>query len=77
MGHDQRLGRLERREGRNPPALCCLGMSVSAMGQKDTPEQTEILCELIDAIDGEIWNDWDGKIMTKDEAKEYVRDYRS
>ena len=52
-----------------------LGMSLGAMQQKDTPEQKEILCELIDAIDGEIWNDWDGKTMTKDEAKTYVMEY--
>ena len=29
----------------------------------------------IDQIDGEIWNDWDGVVMTKDEAKAYVREY--
>lgn len=52
-----------------------LGMSFSAMGQRDTPEQKQILCELIDAIDGEIWNDWNGTVMTKDEAKAYVMEY--
>lgn len=52
-----------------------LGASASAMAQRDTPEQKQILCELIDAIDGEIWNDWDGKTMTKDEAKTYVLEY--
>jgi hypothetical protein len=52
-----------------------LGMALGAMQQRDTPEQKEILCELIDAIDGEVWNDWDGKTMTKDEAKTYVLEY--
>lgn len=51
--------------------------SMSAMAQHDTPEQREAMCDLIDAIDGEIWNDWDGVQMTKDEAKKYVREYRT
>jgi len=51
------------------------GMCVSAMAQHDTPEQKQALCDLIDAIDGEISNDWSGETMTKDEAKKYVLDY--
>ena len=50
--------------------------SMSVMAQRDTDEQMEALCDLIDATDGEIRNDWSGEIMTKDEAKTYVRDYR-
>lgn len=46
-----------------------------AMTQRDTPEQKEALCALIDAIEGTIRNDWSGDIMTKDEAKTYVREY--
>jgi hypothetical protein len=53
-----------------------LGVSFSCMTQRDTPEQTQIICDLIDAIDGPIENDWVGCEMTKDEAKKYVRDYR-
>jgi len=34
-----------------------------------------ILCELIEQFQGEIWNDWEGKQMTKDEALKYVREY--
>lgn len=49
--------------------------SFGAMQQRDTAEQKEALCELIDAIDGPITNDWSGERMTKDEAKAYVRDY--
>lgn len=45
-----------------------------AMVRLDDPEK-EALCGLIDAIDGPIQNDWTGEMMTKDEAKEYVRDY--
>lgn len=53
-----------------------IGMSASAAMQRNTPEQDEILCELIDAMNGPITNDWEGKDMTKDEAKAYVRNYR-
>ena len=50
------------------------GHGISAM-QRQTPDQRELICDIIDAVDGEIWNDWDGKVMSKDEAKAYVRDY--
>lgn len=49
--------------------------SAGAMSQHDTTDQKQALCALIDAIDGEIQNDWTGKIMTKDEAKAYVLEY--
>lgn len=52
-----------------------IGASMSAMAQRDTPEQKQIICELIDAVDGEIRNDWEGTVMSKDEAKKYVMDY--
>ena len=54
-----------------------MGMALGAMQQRDTPEQKQALCELIDAIDGEITNDWSGEVMSKDEAKKYVLEYRS
>jgi hypothetical protein len=54
-----------------------LGASVSAMAQKDTPEQKQIICDLIDAVNGEIMNDWSGEVMTKEEAKKYVMEYRT
>lgn len=50
------------------------GQGFSAM-QRQTPEQRELICDIIDAVDGEIWNDWDNKVMSKDEAKSYVRNY--
>lgn len=53
------------------------GMSAGAMQQRDTQEQRQALCELIDAINGRITNDWTGEDMTKDEAKKYVLEYRS
>ena len=51
------------------------GMSPGAMTQRDGPEQKQALCDLIDAIDGTITNDWTGEQMTKAEAKEYVLGY--
>ncbi len=52
------------------------GVSLSAMTQHDCPEQKQALCDLIDAIDGPIENDWSGEVMSKEEAKKYVLEYR-
>lgn len=53
-----------------------IGSSFSAMAQKDTPRQKEIICELIDLCDGDtIYLDWDGKYVSKQEAKDYVLNY--
>lgn len=51
------------------------GASMSAMLQEDSDKQRDLICQMIDTLDGEIWNDWDGVIMSKDAAKEYVRNY--
>ncbi len=51
-------------------------VSMSAMAQHDTPEQKEAICELIDVIDAvTIYLDWDGEYVSKEKAKEYVRNY--
>lgn len=54
-----------------------IGSSLSAMMQKDTPEQKQIICELIDRCDDPrgIYLDWDGKFVSKNEAKKYVMEY--
>jgi hypothetical protein len=53
-----------------------LGTSMSAMMQRDTPEQKQIICDLIDALDCDsVYLDWDGKHVSKDEAKKYVIEY--
>lgn len=53
-----------------------LGSSASAMCQHDTPEQKELICQMIDECDApEIFLDWDGKYVSKDEAKKYVWSY--
>ncbi len=51
------------------------GIPMSAMADKPTQDRREILCELIDQFGGEIWNDWDGVKMSKEDAKKYVREY--
>jgi hypothetical protein len=52
-----------------------LGVTFSAMAQRDTPEQKRLLCDLIDAHSGLITNDWTGEQYTKDQAKKYIMEY--
>lgn len=52
------------------------GMSMSCAMDHPDNDRREILCELIDQLNGEITSDWTGKTMSKDEAKKYVREYR-
>jgi len=53
-----------------------IGSSFSAMTQKDTPRQKEIICELIDLCDGDtIYLNWNGEDISKEKAKEYVMNY--
>jgi hypothetical protein len=48
----------------------------SAMTQYDTPRQQEIICELIDIGSFEnVYLDWRGRYVSKEEAKTYVREY--
>ena len=47
---------------------------MSAMCQHDTFDQQQALLDAIDLMD-EIWLDWEGKQVSRDEAKEYVRNY--
>jgi hypothetical protein len=53
-----------------------IGVSASAMLQDDTPEQKDLLCQMIDECNAPtIYLDWDGKDVSKDEAKRYVMEY--
>lgn len=52
-----------------------IGSSLSAMTQRDTPRQKEIICEMIDMIGKPVMNDWTGEYMSVDEAKKYVLEY--
>jgi hypothetical protein len=49
-------------------------VSLSAMCQRDTPEQKQALIDAMDFMD-EIWLDWEDKQVTREEAKEYIRNY--
>lgn len=51
-----------------------LGYAMSTFDQKDTPEQVDLMCALIDEVDA-IWLDWDGVAPTKEDAKKYLREY--
>lgn len=51
------------------------GSSLSAMAQRDTPRQKEIICEMIEIIGKPVYNDWSGEEMTIEEAKKYVMEY--
>ena len=52
-----------------------MGASYSAMAQRDTPEQKDIICEMIDEVQGDIYLDWEDKYVSKEEAKNYIRTY--
>lgn len=57
-------------------AFASSGIGMSCMQRLNEVQKTA-LCDLIDALDGEIMNDWSGEKMTKDEAKKYVMEYGS
>lgn len=53
-----------------------LGTSVSAIAHYDTDEQKRLLCQLIDECNlATIYLDWDGKDVSKEEAKDYIMNY--
>ena len=53
-----------------------LGSSPGALTQRDTLEQKDLICQMIDECGAEtIQLDWDGKQVSKDEAKTYVMKY--
>ena len=53
-----------------------LGASGGAMTQRDTPEQKDLICQMIDECNAPtIWLDWDGVEVSKEDAKRYVMEY--
>ena len=55
-----------------------IGSCASAIMHHDTPEQKKLICELIDVGDFDtVYLDWDGKDVSKEEAKDYVMNYGS
>lgn len=52
-------------------------VSAGAMSRHDTQEQTNAICDIIDALDNDlVYLDWDNRDVSKDEAKKYIREYR-
>lgn len=55
---------------------CEIGSSLSAMAQHDTPEQKDLIFQMIDECGAdEIFLDWDAKYVSKEDAKKYVMEY--
>jgi len=53
-----------------------LGLSASAICQKDTTAHKEALCAAIDLFeDYQITSDWTGEVMTIEQAKKYVMEF--
>jgi len=52
-----------------------LGTSESGMTTHDTPEQKELIYQMIDECDGSLGSDWTGEYFTKQQAKDYVKEY--
>lgn len=52
------------------------GVPMSAMADRPEEDRKEILCQLIDKFDGEITNDWSGESYTKEQAKQYIKEYK-
>jgi hypothetical protein len=51
------------------------GVPMSCALDHPGEDRNRILFELIDQFEGKIYLDWDGKYVTKDEAKKYVAEY--
>lgn len=51
------------------------GSSMGAAQQEDTLKQKKIICKLIELNYGKVYLDWDGKYVSKKEAKKYVTKY--
>ena len=51
------------------------GIPGSCMADRPDAKRKGILCELIDQLDGQIYNDWDGEYISKDAAKKYITEY--
>jgi len=51
------------------------GTSMSAMAQRDSDHQKELLCQVIESIGEPVYLEWDGVYVSIEEAKEYIRNY--
>lgn len=49
--------------------------SMSAMMQRDTDRQKELICEMIAVIGKKVYLSWDGIYVSVEEAQKYVMEY--
>ena len=66
---DSEAFNLLRKYMKSSPASGC-------MTDHPNDERKKILCDIIDKMDGEIQNDWTGDILSKEDAKKYVMEYK-
>lgn len=52
-----------------------IGVSWSVAAQKDTPEQKQILVDLVSLPDMKVYLDWDDKFVDQQEAVKYLTEY--
>jgi hypothetical protein len=54
-----------------------IGSSSLAMMQEDSLRQKELICEMIESVNGSVMLDWEGEDVTNNraKAKEYVMNY--
>lgn len=50
-------------------------VNYSSIEHLNNEEQRDILCDLIRAHTGKIQDDWGGRVFTKEEAIEYIKNY--
>lgn len=54
-----------------------IGASASVMAQNDTPRQKELICIMIDKVNGEVKNDWTGEVYeNREDAKKHIMEYK-
>ncbi len=53
-----------------------IGSSLSAMAQSNTIRQKELICLMIEKVNGPVKNDWSGDTYdSKEDAKKYIMEY--
>jgi len=66
-----------RKHWKHLRSIAKLDLHTVAMAQNDTPRQKELICIMIDKVNGPVSSDWTGEDWTdnREAAKEYVMEY--